>query len=110
MMGRFIILYNGDEMRSIGCGNRGVYIEEARKWVKVLELTTGYQSRVSTSDLHKMEVSKSKPPSLKRLRFYMKRNQRSKKMYKAAIASVREEKLQKKVTIEWSVTAFDKYN
>mgnify|MGYP003670190623 FL=1 len=94
-MGRFIQLYNQDQMRAIGCGYRSVYIEEGRKWVKVLDWATSDQSRVSTSDLHKMEVSKSKPPSLKRLRFYMKRNQRSKKMYKAAIASMREERLQK---------------
>ena len=95
MMGRFIQLYNRGQMRAIGCGYRSVYIEEGRKWVKVLDWGTGEQSRVSRRELSEMEVSDRPPPRLKYLREGFKRNQRSKKMYKAAIASVREERLQK---------------
>lgn len=96
-MGRFIVLYNQDQMRTIGCGYRSVYVDEGRKWVKVLDWSTSEQSRVSRRELSEMEVSDRQPPKLKYLHEGFQRNQqRAKKMYQSAIASVREARLQKR--------------
>ena len=94
-MGRFIVLYNQDQIRNIGCGYRSVYVEEGRKWVKILDWSTSEQSRVSRIELSEMEVSDRQPPRLKYLHEGFQRNQRAKQMYKSAIASVREARLQK---------------
>lgn len=93
MLYMFVRLYNQNQMRQIGCGWRYVFVAVGRKWVRVLDWSTGDQSRISSQQFAGMNAVDCKPPRLKYLRGGQKRSQRAKKMYRAAIDKVRERSL-----------------
>ena len=93
MLYMFVRLYNQNQMRQIGCGWRYVFIAVGRKWVRVLDWSTGDQSRISSQQFAEMGAVDCKPPRLKYLRRGEKRSQRAKKMYRAALDKARERSL-----------------
>lgn len=85
MQMRYVTLFNQNQMRQIGCGYRGVFITEGRKWCRVFDWCTGDQSRINLNQLSEMGPIDEEPPRLMYLRRAQQRSARAQKMYRDAI-------------------------